>query len=176
VRSPCAATCWRSGTGRSRDERPGRTVPDLYRTLRIADQRKYYEDRRREYEQASGQAIVVRNTLLVLAALAGVAGQLTTGTGRALSGVTAAVLAALAGGVTAFEGLIGFAQLRKLYNDAALNLAEAEIDWDAAGPGGDLEAEVERVEQILRSENGQWGQLVIESTPKEAPTAGTEGQ
>jgi hypothetical protein len=78
--------------------------------------------------------------------------------------------------VTAFEGLIGFAQLRKLYNDAALNLAEAEIDWDAAGPGGDLEAEVERVEQILRSENGQWGQLVIESTSKKAPTTGMEGQ
>jgi hypothetical protein len=62
---------------------------DLYRTLRITDQRKYYEDRRREYAQASGQAIVVRNTLLVLAALAGIAGQLTTGTGRALSGVVA---------------------------------------------------------------------------------------
>jgi hypothetical protein len=148
----------------------------LYKKLRIADQRKYYEDRSREYEQASGQAIVVRNSLLVLAALAGLAGQLATGTGRALSGVVAALLAALAAAVTAFEGLIGFAQLRKLYNDAALNLAAAEIEWDTAGPGGDLEARLERIEQIFRSENGQWGQLVIEGTPKASPPAGTEGQ
>jgi hypothetical protein len=118
---------------------------------------------------------VTRNTLLVLAALAGVAGQFVTGTGRALSGVVAALLAALAAAVTAFEGLIGFAQLRKLYNDAELNLEEAEIVWDAAGPDGDLAPKLKRVEQIFRTENGQWGQLVIEGTPKGDPT-GPKGE
>jgi SMODS and SLOG-associating 2TM effector domain 1 len=147
----------------------------LYKELRIADQRNYYRQRRLEYEQANRQAIVVRNTLLVLAALAGIAGQLVTGTDRALCGVIAALLAALAAAVTGFEGLIGFAQLRKLYNDAELNLDEAEIGWDAAGSDGDLAAELERVEQIFRTENGQWGQLVIEAAPKSAPN-GSEGR
>lgn len=147
----------------------------LYEELRIADQRKYYEQRRQEYENAHRQAIAVRNLLLVLAALAGLAGQLTTGTGRALAGVIAALLAALAAGVTAFEALIGFAKLSKLYNDAALNLRAAEIDWNSAGPDGDLGAELRRVERIFRAENGQWGQLVIDSSPKVAP-AEPDGQ
>lgn len=147
----------------------------LYEQLRIADQRKFYEQRCQEYENAHRQAIAVRNMLLVLAALAGLAGQLTTGTGRALAGVIAALLAALAAGVTAFEALIGFAKLSKLYNDAALNLRAAEIDWNSADPDGDLEAELRRVERIFRAENGQWGQLAIESSPTVAP-AEPDGQ
>jgi hypothetical protein len=52
--------------------------------------------------------------------------------------------------------LIGFVQQRKLYNDAALNLAEAEIDWDVAGPNGDLAGELDRIEKISapRTANG----------------------
>ncbi|HEV7899112.1 MAG TPA: SLATT domain-containing protein [Planosporangium sp.] len=141
----------------------------LYKELRIADQLKFYDDRSKEYEAAHRQAIAVRNTLLVLAAVAGAAGQFATGTGRAACGVVAAVLAALAGAVTAFESLIGFPQLHKLYSDAALNLAAVEIDWDAGSTDGDVADEVERVERIFRSENGQWGQLVVEGTAKGAP-------
>jgi hypothetical protein len=48
----------------------------LYRELRIGDQRRYYEARNREYAQAHNQAINVRNTFLLLAALAGAAVQL----------------------------------------------------------------------------------------------------
>jgi hypothetical protein len=147
----------------------------FYKELRIIDQRRFYDDRRREYEQAHRQAIAVRNTLLALAALAGVAGQFAAGPGRALSGVVAAVLAALAGAVTAFEALIGFAPLTKLYDDAALNLAEAEIDWDSADPDSDLVADVERVEQIFHTENGQWGQLVRQGTSRGAPVADADG-
>ena len=148
---------------------------DLYTKLRITDQRDWYQDRRDEYKQASQQAIVVRTVLLALAALAGLAAQLVTGTDRALIGVAAALLAALAAAVTAYEALIGFTQVGKLYNDAALSLRAAEIDWTAVGPHDDVAAELGQVEQVLRTENGQWGQLVIEGTPK-APTAGTQGQ
>ena len=41
---------------------------------------------------------------------------------------------ALAAAVTAFETLIGFPQLEKLYADAARNLKEAAIDWREADP------------------------------------------
>jgi len=143
----------------------------LYKDLRIDDQLDFYEKRGREYKQANQQAIVVRTVLLALAALAGLVAQLATGTGRAALGVVAALLAALAAAVTAYESLIGFTQLDKLYNDAALNLEAEGIGWMSAGPH-DLEAELGKVEQIFSSENGQWGQLVIEGTPKE-PAAGT---
>ena len=146
---------------------------DLYLKLRIADQLRWYRGRSDEYKQASQQAIAVRNVLLVLAALAGLAAQLATGTGRAALGAAAAALAALAAAVTAYEALIGFAQLSQLYDDAVRNLRAAEIDWDSVGRD-DLAAEVGRVEQIFRSENGQWGQLTVQGAPPD-PTAGTAG-
>jgi hypothetical protein len=143
----------------------------LYKELRIVNQRQFYEERGKEYRAAHGQAIVVRNTFLVIAALAGVAGQFASGTGRAWSGVVAAVFAVLAGTVAAFEAVAGFADLGKLYDDTALNLARVEIEWDICMPEGDLAAELERVEQILRAENSQWGQLLVSGT-----SAAGEGQ
>ncbi|QFY11296.1 SLATT domain-containing protein [Nonomuraea phyllanthi] len=148
----------------------------LYRDLRIGEQRGFYERRSEEYGRARHQAIVVRNVLLVLAALAGVAGQVATGTGRAFCGVAAAVLAALAGAVTAYEALIGFAQLRKLYGDAALNLRAAALDWDAAGPDDDVAPQIDRIEQIFRTENGQWGQLMVQNEQVAPPVAGEQEQ
>jgi hypothetical protein len=142
---------------------------ELYHELRITDQLRYYRDRRDEYGIAHHEAILTRNVLLVLSASAGLVGQVTNGTARAGWSVAAAVLAALAGAVTAYEGLIGFPQLQKLYNDVALNLAEAEIDWNAPPKGSDVNSDIERVEQIFRVENGQWGQLTVEGTPTQAP-------
>ncbi|CAA9445793.1 MAG: hypothetical protein AVDCRST_MAG66-4593 [uncultured Pseudonocardia sp.] len=134
----------------------------LYRELRIGEQQRYYDDRRAEYRRAHRQAIVVRNALLVGAALTGIVGQLTPVEVRGGLAVLGAVLGALASAVTGFEALIGFAKLEKLYGDAARNLAEAATDWDVAGPE-DLAPEIDRVEEIFRTETGQWGQLVVES-------------
>jgi hypothetical protein len=145
----------------------------LYKDWRIADQRKFYEGRAEEYQRAHRQAIRVRNVLLALAAVAGAVSQFVSGTGRTASGVTGAVLAALAGAVTAFEALIGFGPIAKLYEDAAINLALAEIDWDHAS-ADELPAELERVEQVFRTENGQWGQLTVQQ-PQAAPAGQQEG-
>jgi hypothetical protein len=135
----------------------------LYRELRIKDQRQYYQDRRDANLAAHRQAIWVRTTLLVLAGLAGAAGQAVSGTARVWLAIVAAVLVALAGAVTAYGALMGFPRLAKLYSDAELNLAEAEIDWEALEPHGDLANGIDRVEQIFRKENGHWGQLVVEA-------------
>lgn len=151
----------------------------LYREYRIADQRRFYEARSREYARAHNQAITVRNAFLLLAAVAGVAAQVPE-VNRLALGVAATLLAGLAGAVTAYEALIGFEQLRKLYDDAALGLAEAELDWDAAelardaGPQ-DLARDILRVERVFRAENGQWGQLVLKRPSEpEAPTGTPE--
>jgi hypothetical protein len=139
----------------------------LYRRMRIEDQRTWYEARAREYWTAHDQVVLVRNALLMAAAVAGVVSQAVHGTARAAWAIGAAVLGALAGAVTAYESLIGFPQLAKLYSDAERNLDEAGIDWDE--PGTDVAREIERVEWVFRSERGQWGQLVVKAASATDP-------
>jgi conflict system pore-forming effector with SLATT domain len=153
-----------------------REFHQLYATLRIEDQLAFYRSRAAEYRTAHRQAVVVRNSLLFAAAVAGAAGQVASGTARAAWSVVAAVLAALAAAVTAYEALIGYPQLEKLYSDAVRNLEEAAIDWRAADPGADLASDLERVEGIFRSEIGQWGQLVVKAGAPPSPPAATDGE
>jgi hypothetical protein len=143
----------------------------LYQELRIEDQKKYYDDRRKEYEAAHRQTVVVRNALLVLAALAALAGQFTGPTVRGLLAVMSAVLGALAVALTGFEALIGFPHLTKLYTDAACNLAQSEIDWTTRPPDAHLGRYVDRVEEIFTREIGQWGQLMSEAATEATKTA-----
>lgn len=135
----------------------------LYRELRIRDQHRYYVGRRDEYDTAHRQAVIVRNVLLMLAGVCGVAGQAVEGAARAGWSVGAAVLGGIAAAVIGYEELVGFSRLSKLYGDVARNLAEAELDWDDVGQATKVAAEMHRVEEVLRTENGQWGQLVVES-------------
>jgi len=141
----------------------------LYRELRIRDQHAYYVRRREEYDRARGQAVVVRNVLLMLAGVCGVAGQAVEGAARAGWSVGAAVLGGLAAAVIGYDALVGFSRLSKLYGDVAHNLAEVELDWDRARSPAELAAEMHRVEETLRAENGQWGQLVVESADPVTP-------
>jgi hypothetical protein len=148
-----------------------REFHQLYAELRVDDQLTFYEARAAEYRAAHRQAVIVRNALLFAAAVAGALGQVANGTARAAWSIVAAVLAAAAAAITAYEALIGFPQLEKLYSDAARNLREAAIDWRIADPDRDLTAAVERVENIFRSEIGQWGQLVVKAAPAAPPTS-----
>jgi hypothetical protein len=141
----------------------------LYRDLRIEEQRKFYESRGKEYAAAARQAVNVRNTLLLVASLCGIAGQFTSEDWRSGLAITAAVSAAFAGVVTAYEALIGFPQLEKLYRDAATGLSRQSVKWDREGPDGDLAAVVSRTERILRQELGQWGQLVMDDETAPSP-------
>ncbi len=106
----------------------------LYGELRIADQKRFYQDRRDEYRSAHHQAIVVRNSLLIAAAVASAAGQATQGTVRSAIAVAAAVCAALAGVVTAFSALVGFSWLDKLYADARQQPGRGGDRLGRAGP------------------------------------------
>jgi hypothetical protein len=151
---------------------------DLFLDLRIEDQLAYYEARRTEYLAAHRQAVVLRTILLLGAAAAGIVGQGTTGTARAVWAVVGALCAALAGAVTGYETLVGFPQLEKLYRDTVRNLEEARADWKDVDPRTTDAAEVERVEDVFRSERGQWGQLIVKSaaTPPKAEPTPTKGE
>ena len=162
-------------TGSSQDEAAAdraRAFHRLYLRLRIDDQLHFYKNRRAEYRNAHHQAVVLRTALLLGAAAAGVVTQSTNGTARAAWAVAGALLAALAAAVTAFETLIGFPQLEKLYADAARNLEEAKVDWEDVDPATVPAAEIARVEDVFRSERGQWGQLVVKQAPP-LPTGAT---
>ena len=141
----------------------------LYLRLRIDDQLRFYQARRTEYASAHRQAVILRTALLLGAAAAGVITQSTNGMARAAWAVAGALLAALAAAVTAFETLVGFPQLEKIYGDAARNLEEAKVDWEDVDPERVPVEEVERVEDVFRSERGQWGQLVVKSAAPAPP-------
>ncbi len=141
----------------------------LFGKLRIDDQLTFYTARRDEYRNAHRQAIIVRNVLLVLAAVCGGIGLGFDQQVRAGLGVAAAVFGGLAAAITGFESLIGFARLEKLYSDAVNNLTRAKIDWIGLEDDADDAAEVARVEEIFQTENGQWGQLEVETAPAVAP-------
>jgi hypothetical protein len=113
-----------------------RQFRSLYLDMRIQRQRHFYERRARDYESAHRQAVVLRSALLALAMVLGIVAQFVSGMSRGVLGVVAAFLATLAGAVTAFEALIGFGSLSRLYRDTALNLAESEIDWNGSMEAG----------------------------------------
>jgi hypothetical protein len=167
---------WHAGREAEAAADRSRAFHRLYLRLRIDDQLRYYQDRRTEYASAHRQAVVLRTALLFGAAAAGVVTQSTAGTARAAWAVAGALLAALAAAVTAFETLIGFPQLEKIYGDAARNLEEAKLDWQDLEPDAVQPAQFDRVEDIFRSERGQWGQLVVKSAapapPGPPPAAG----
>lgn len=160
---------WQAGRDADAAADRTRAFHRFYLRLRIDDQLRFYHARRTEYAGAHRQAVVLRTALLFGAAAAGVVTQSTAGTARAAWAVAGALLAALAAAVTAFETLVGFPQLEKVYGDAARNLEEAKLDWEDLDPETVPEREIERVEEVFRSERGQWGQLVVKSAAPPPP-------
>jgi conflict system pore-forming effector with SLATT domain len=131
----------------------------LYAEARIADQRDFYNDRQKAYESANRRSMLWRNLLLVAAAVAGVVGtSISSEAGRTGLGLGAAICAALAAILTAWETLMGFGPNAKLYEDARINLDENGLD-----EGSDLAEQVRAVETVLRRENSRWGQLTLKS-------------
>jgi hypothetical protein len=161
---------WQAGREAEVATDRARAFHRFYLRLRIDDQLHYYQERRTEYATAHRQAVVLRTALLFGAAAAGVVTQSTAGTARAAWAVAGALLAALAAAVTAFETLVGFPQLEKVYGDAARNLEEAKLDWQDVDPDTVPATEIDRVEDVFRSERGQWGQLVVKSAAPATPT------
>jgi len=148
----------------------------LYQTCRHKDQAGFYRARCAEFERARRQAIITAGVLMFLTAMVSI---LTT-TDLFLpkwGWATLSVLfPALSTALTAYNSLFGFEQQLKLYQDASRALSRAEADAyglrqaaDEADYPNRLEAYVKQVEEILRKEQGQWGQLTSEVKPAEPP-------
>ncbi|MFF5225583.1 SLATT domain-containing protein [Dactylosporangium sp. NPDC000521] len=135
---------------------------DLYERHRVQEQQRFLEQRRDEFRNAYKQGVRLRNGLLVLSGVVGATAQVFSGPGsataRGVCGLVAALIAALAGAVAGYSSLMGFASLRRSYEDALKGVRSAGHSWRDAP---DDPAAVLRVEEVLRTENGHWGQLVL---------------
>lgn len=125
-------------------------VTQLYQDLRIDDQRRWYAGRARLYATAHKQSRYGRVALLGMASGAGGASAIANGTWSAALGVAAATLAALATGLVAYDAMMGFEPLQKLYHDAARNLALATTP--------------EQAEKVIKNEASHWGQLTLNAS------------
>ncbi|MGN6868987.1 MAG: SLATT domain-containing protein [Solirubrobacteraceae bacterium] len=133
---------------------------DLYKKYRLDGQvRDFYTPRSEEYRSAFRQSLVTKSVLLALGAVAGALAGANVGGHRVLSSVLAAALPALSTALVAYDGLISYERLAKLYGDVVSSVARV-----GSPPGPDLQASdvsdyVATVEGIFLREQGQWGQL-----------------
>ncbi len=90
--------------------------------------------------------------------------------------ILAVAFPAISTALSAYNAFYAFERQAKIYGDAANALLHARADSPDLKPSMDdaafekaLGAHVEQVELILRNEQAQWGQLVGEIKPAEAP-------
>lgn len=147
----------------------------LYRTLRHKDQAKFYQMRCDEFDRAHNQAVYLAAGLMALTAIASLLTPVVSLEPKWIWPVLGVLLPALSTALTAYNSLYSFEPQSKLYHDAMLALRKAEaisIDAEQA-PEAEAEAKlaayVNQVEEILRKEQGQWGQLISQLKPVEAP-------
>jgi hypothetical protein len=144
----------------------------LYRRHRLDDQLGWYEARRREFVAAARQLASL--SALVLALCAGVsvlAG--TSVAGKAVWAALAAVLPAVATTLSAYGALYAYERQAKIYADARrslLLLSRRMPDLSAEDAELALGNYVDSVEDVLRREQGQWGQLLAELPLAKPPT------
>ena len=139
---------------------------EVYKRARVDDQRSYYERSAAQSEAAH------RQLLLTSAVLFGVSGAVAVLSGTDVAGklvwaILAAILPAITTALSAYDGLYAFERITKIYRDAARNLRRVQVP---PSQGRDAHEEisgyVNRIEQILAQERGQWGQLAEEARSK----------
>ena len=144
----------------------------LYRKHRFEDQRAFYDSRRREFETARDQVLWLTAVFMVLTAAVAALASANVGGLKSLWSILAVAFPALSTTLSAYNALYAFERQAKIYGDAANALLRARADSPDLKPLMDdaafqeaLGAHVEQVEQILRNEQSQWGQLIGEIKP-----------
>ena len=135
-------------------------VLDLYEAYRVNDQvNDFYTPRSTEYRSAVDQSLAIKRALLALGAIAGVLAAANVGGHRALWSLLAAAFPALSTALVAYDGLISFERLAKLYGDVVSAVGHVAKPAKENPPADEVTAYVATVEGIFLREQGQWGQL-----------------
>jgi hypothetical protein len=144
----------------------------LYRKHRFENQRAFYDGRRREFETARDQVLWLIAVFMVLTAAVAALASANVGGLKSLWSILAIAFPALSTALSAYNALYAFERHAKIYGDAANALLRARADSPDLKPPMDdaafqeaLRAHVGQIEQILRSEQAQWGQLIGEIKP-----------
>jgi hypothetical protein len=137
----------------------------FYRKQRITDQLGFYTSRQEQFERATGQALAISATLLGFATAASALAGTALGWAKVWSAL-AAILPAMSTALAAYLALYAFEQQSKVYGDAARALQVASrttpdpsSDRDQGPSDENVTEFVRRVEEALRQEQAQWGQL-----------------
>ena len=140
---------------------------EIYQKYRYDDQYSFYEKRRKGFDAAKNQSLLLNIVLMFCAALVALCASVTVVIWlRLLFLLLAAILPVLSTAMTGYSALYAFEQQAKLYRDTLTNLHYVRALNPTLKPGLDapefereLSKYVEEVEKILLAEQGQWGQL-----------------
>jgi hypothetical protein len=133
----------------------------FYQEGRIEGQVRFYRSRLDQFDRATGQSLFISAAILGFASGAGALAGTATGWASGWAAV-AAILSAMSTALAAYVALYAFEQQSKIYGDAvrAVRAAGRARLAPGATPGDqDISALVQRVEEALRREKFQWGQL-----------------
>ena len=135
-------------------------VMDLYKMYRLDGQvRDFYTLRSEEYRSAFRQSLVSKSVLLALGAIAGALAGANVGGDRVVWSVLAATFPALSTALVAYDGLISYERLAKLYGDVVGSVGRVDRPSGPNLQAPDVTDYVATVEGIFLREQGQWGQL-----------------
>ncbi len=146
-----------------------------YEKYRYEDQHGFYESRIKQFEAARSQAIFLTSILIGCTGITSVLAAADVLHLKTLWVILSIVFPALGTAFAAYDRLYAFEQQTKLYKDARRALdahryrpigkaSLSESEFRAA-----VSDHVQEVEGVLRSEQGQWGQL-ISQVPAAEPT------
>lgn len=133
----------------------------FYREHRVEDQLRFYRGRLDQFDRATGQSLFISAAILGFASGAGALAGTATGWASGWAAV-AAILSAASTALAAYVALYAFEQQSKIYGDAVRAVhaaARLRLDPGAAPGDEDVSGLAQRVEQALRREQSQWGQL-----------------
>jgi hypothetical protein len=149
----------------------------IYLKYRYQNQRSWYESREKEYRAANEQVITWKAILIGLTTLVSTLAATRVFGLQNIWSILAVLLPALSTALAAYDGLYAFSRHAKLYHDAALQLQRARgkaPDIQSGITSDEFSRQVaqfvEESENILRLEQGQWGQLVSQIEPVEPPS------
>jgi hypothetical protein len=149
----------------------------FYHQHRVEDQLAWYRGRLDQFDRATGQSLFISAAILGFASGAGALAGAATGWASGWAAV-AAILSAVSTALAAYAALYAFEQQSKIYGDAVRAVRAASrlrLDPGAVPGDQDVSGLAERVEQALRQEQSQWGQLTSQielGDPQKGPAGG----
>jgi SMODS and SLOG-associating 2TM effector domain 1 len=142
---------------------------NFYQTYRHKDQVGFYQARCVEFERSRRQAIITAGVLMLLTTMVSIFATTDILLPRWVWAALSVFFPALSTALTAYNSIFAFEQQLKLYKDASRGLHRAEAASYALRKSADeadcqkgIDAYVKQVEEILRKERDQWGQLTSE--------------